>query len=104
MLLPAVEVTVVDEEGGIVVEEEGEAASKSSIWSKRLSLLWDKSFQIVKAIVVRAWRVREHVKYLVLHYLHLERSYDLLILCREHSTRRTCQVPCTPLLTFRAFL
>merc|ERR1719431_1235880 len=83
MLLPAVEVTVVD------VEEGGEAASKSSIWTKRLSLLWDRSFQIVKAIVVRAWRVREHVKYLVLHYLHLERSYDLLILCREHSTRRT---------------
>merc|ERR1719348_1704517 len=85
MLLPAVEVTVVDVEGGIAVE--GEAASKSSIWTKRLSLLWDRSFQIVKAIVVRAWRVREHVKYLLLNYLHLERSYDLLILCREHSTR-----------------
>merc|ERR1712096_463466 len=90
MLLPAVEgiaevVAVVET---AVVEEEEEAASRNLTWTKRLSLPWDRSVKDRKAEIVRTWRGREHAMYCT-HYLHLERSYDLLILCRKHSTRRT---------------
>merc|ERR1711881_481362 len=72
---------------GIAVEEEGVAINKSLALPRKLSQHWDRSMKILKLSAIQIC-TRASLEFCT-HYLHLERSYDLLILCREHSTGRT---------------
>lgn len=73
MHLPAVEEIVeavavekvVDVEEIVVVVAVEAVTNRNSTWTKRLSLLWDRSFEIA-ATSVRAWRGREHALIIVL--------------------------------------
>merc|ERR1719154_796442 len=73
MHLPAVEEIVeavavekvADVEEIVVVVAVEADTNRNSTWTKRLSLLWVRSFEIV-ATSVRAWRGREHALIIVL--------------------------------------
>merc|ERR1740124_823288 len=60
----AVEEIAVVEEIVVVVAVEA-VTNRNSTWTRRLSLLWDRSYEVA-ATTVRAWRGREHALIIVL--------------------------------------